>query len=141
MAEMQEKEPQTISPLAALGGKLGSSFAAASDVARLHRQIIDSQNDTARPAAGAALTAFYAAAEKLKSREAEFAQRSRAPDAADAAPDLKINLRSPEHFAALRAFKGAGADIVALDPTLGGALVKAVEKTITPQTPAHKGGM
>lgn len=141
MAEMQEKEPQTISPLAALGGKLGSSFAAASDVARLHRQIIDSQNDTARPAAGAALTAFYAAAEKLKSREAEFAQRSRAPETADAPPDLKINLRSPEHFAALRAFKGAGADIVALDPALGSALVKAVEKTIAPQTPAHKGGM
>jgi len=142
MAEMQEKEPQTISPLAALGGKLGSSFAAASDVARLHRQILDGQNDTARPAAGAALSAFYAAAENLKSREAEFAQRKRdASDTSDAAPDLKINLRSPEHFAALRAFKGAGADIVALDSTLGGALVKAVEKTITPQTPAHKGGM
>jgi len=141
MAEMQEKEPQTISPLAALGGKLAGSFAAASDVARLHRQILDRQNDTARPAAGAALTAFYAAAENLKSREAEFAQRSRAPETADTTPDLKINLRSPEHFAALRAFKGAGADIVALDPALGGALVKAVEKALTPQTHAHKGGM
>jgi hypothetical protein len=142
MAEIQEKEPQTTTPLAALTGKLGSSFAAASDVTRLHREIIGSQPEISRDQTGAALNAFYAAAEKLKSREAEFTARSRtAPEANDGAPDLKINLRSAEHFAALREFKGAGADIVALSPALGPELVKAVEKTITPQAPVQKLGI
>lgn len=142
MAEIQEKEPQKTT-LAALTGKLGSSFAAASDVTRLHQGILSSQPETGRNQTGAALNAFYAAAEKLKSREAEFTARSRTPDGTgDAgAPDLKINLRSAEHFAALRAFKGASADIVALNPALGPELVKAVEKTITPQAPAQKRGM
>lgn len=141
MAEMQEKDPQTTTPLAALGGKLGSSFAAASDVTRLHRTLIDNQPENNRTQASDAIAAFYAAAEKLKSREAEFAQRSRStPDASDGAPDLKINLRSPEHFTALREFKGASADIVALSPAHGPELVKAVEKTIAPQAPAQKRG-
>jgi len=141
MAELQEKEPQTATALAALTGKLGSSFAAASDVTRLHREILGSQPETRRDQTGAVLDAFYAAAEKLKSREAEFTARSRTQGGgADATPDLKINLRSAEHFAAIREFKSAGADIVALDPALGTELVKAVEKTLTPQAPAQKRG-
>ncbi|MDP2205779.1 MAG: hypothetical protein Q8K65_05675 [Alphaproteobacteria bacterium] len=142
MTEIQEKEPQTTTPLAALTGKLGSSFAAASEVTRLHREIVGSQPEISRDQTGAALNAFYAAAEKLKSREAEFTARRRTIDTgADATPDLKINLRSAEHFAALRAFKGASADIVALDPARGSELVKAVEKTITPQAPVQKRGV
>ena len=139
MAEVQEKELQeTQTPLSTLTGKLGTSFSAATDVTRLHRQIIDAQPENTRGQAGAALSAFYAAAEKLQTREAEFTTRAR--DAkADIAPDLKINLRSPEHFAALRAFKGASADIMAMDAALGGELVKAVEKNIT--TPQQKRGM
>lgn len=136
MAEIQEKEIAAQTPLSAIAGKLGASFSAASDVTRLHRQITSSN-----PEASAALKAFYSAAENLKSREAEFASRSRPVAAAqNAAPDLKINLRSPEHFAALRAFKGAGADIVALDATLGTELVKAVEKTITAPAFVQKHG-
>lgn len=137
MAEIQEKEIATQTPLSAIAGKLGASFSAASDVTRLHRQIASSN-----PAAGDALKAFYSAAENLKSREAEFANRSRPVAAAqNAAPDLKINLRSPEHFAALRAFKSAGADIAALDTALGPELVKAVEKTITAPAFVQKRGV
>lgn len=139
MAEVQEKELEAMqTPLTTLTGKLGASFSAATDVTRLHHQIIDSQPENTRNLAGAALSAFYAAAEKLQTREAEFTSRTR--DAkTDITPDLKINLRSPEHFAALRAFKGASADIVAIDSALGGELVKAVEKNIT--APQQKRGI
>jgi hypothetical protein len=128
MVETQKKEPPTTLSRV----KLSNSFAAASDVTRLHRALIDSQPENARAQAGNAIAAFYAAAERLKSREAEFALRSRsvAKTGDGGAPDLKINLRSPEHFSALRAFKGAGADIVALSPAHGADLVKAVEKSI-----------
>ena len=72
MAEMQEKEPQTTTPLAALGGKLGSSFAAASDVTRLHRTLIDNQPENNRTQASDAIAAFYAAAEKAGWHEARI---------------------------------------------------------------------
>lgn len=138
MAEAREKEIRAATPLDTLTGKLGNSFSVATDLTRLHRQIIDSQPENNRSQTGAALAAFYAAAEKLQSREAEFNSRPR--DAkADIAPDLKINLRSADHFAALREFKGASADIMAINPDLGAALVKTVEKNIS--APKQKHGM
>lgn len=138
MAEAREKEITAATPLDTLTGKLGNSFSAATDVTRLHRQIVNSQPENSRSQTGAALAAFYSAAEKLQTREAEFNTRTRNAQA-DIAPDLKINLRSPDHFAALRKFKGASADIMAINPDLGAVLVKTVEKNIA--VPKQKQGI
>lgn len=137
MMDVQEKERTAPAPLDTLAGKLASSFSVASDVHRLHKSLMDTQPETARARTGAILSAFYSAAEKLKSREEEFKTRTRSADQGST-PDLKVNLRSPDHFAALRAFKGASADIIAMDSSIGSALIKAVEKKISAPAASSK---
>lgn len=122
MTQVMEKEQR-----AALTGKLGSSFAAVATLDRLQNKILDSQPEESREKTSAMLSAFFGAAERLKDRETEFNNRSR--DTTQGF-DLKVNLRSPDHFTAIREFKGMAQELVALDPVAGQELVKAVENSI-----------
>lgn len=126
MTQVMEKEQR-----AALTGKLGNSFAAAATFDRLQNEILGSQPAETREKTATMLSAFFGAAERLKDREAEFNNRNR-DTTRDASQgfDLKVNLRSPDHFTAIREFKGMAHELVALDPVAGQELVKAVENSI-----------
>jgi hypothetical protein len=115
MATVQEK-PQNLS---ALAGKLGGSFNAVT-----LRQLNDSLIAT-KPAAARALDAFYAAADALHEKEEAFRARKLGET-----PDLKKNLRSAEHFAALRDFRDAADALSAQDPAHAHQIISAVEKSI-----------
>jgi len=131
MSQMVEKEQ-----LNALTGKLGNSFAAVAMLNRLQKAFIGGQPEETREKTTAMVDAFLGAAARLKVREAEFNNRPR--DTA-AAFNLKVNLRSPDHFSAIREFKGIAEELVAMDPVNGQKLVKAVENTIT-AAPQRKAG-
>lgn len=122
MTQVMEKEQR-----AALTGKLGNSFAAVATFDRLQNEILGGQPEESREKTATMLSAFFGAAERLKDRETEFNNRSR--DTTQGF-DLKVNLRSPDHFTAIREFKGMAQELVALDPIAGGQLVKAVENSI-----------
>jgi len=132
MTQVMEKEQ-----LNALTGKLGNSFAAAAVLSSLQKEFIDNQPEETQEQTTAMVDAFLGAAARLKAREDEFNNR---PRDASAAFNLKVNLRSPDHFSAIREFKGMAEDLVALDPVSGQKLVKAVENTIA-AVPARKAGV
>jgi len=127
MTQVVEKEQ-----LNALTGKLGNSFAAAAVLNRLQKEFIGNQPEETREKTSAMVDAFLGAAARLKEREDEFNNRPR--DNA-AVFNLTVNLRSPDHFSAIREFKGMAEELVALDPVHGQKLVKAVENTIAAAAP------
>lgn len=130
MSQVVEKEQ-----LNALTGKLGSSFAAVAMLNRLQNDFIGNQPEETREKTTAMVDAFLGAAARLKAREDEFNNR---PRDTSAAFNLKVNLRSPDHFSAIREFKGMAEDLVAMDPVNGQKLVKAVENSIA--APQRKAG-
>jgi hypothetical protein len=132
MTQVIEKEQ-----LSALTGKLGNSFAAVATLNRLQQEFIGSQPEETRAKTSEMVSAFLGAAERLKAREDEFNSRTR-DTAPSAAFNLKVNLRSPDHFSAIREFKGMAEELVAMDPVNGQKLVKAVQNTIA--APTRKAG-
>lgn len=133
MTQVIEKEQ-----LSALTGKLGSSFAAVATLNRLQQAFIGSQPEETRAKTSEMVGAFLGAAERLKARENEFNNRQRDTTTANAF-NLKVNLRSPDHFTATREFKGMAEELVAMDPVNGQKLVKAVQNTIA--APARQSRM
>ena len=132
MSQVIEKEQ-----LDALTGKLGNSFAAVATLNHLQQEFIGSQPEAVREKTSEMVSAFLGAAERLKARESEFNNRQRETTAT--AFNLSVNLRSPDHFSAIREFKGMAGELVAMDPVNGQKLVKAVQNTITP--PARTSGI
>lgn len=122
MTPAVEKEP-----VRKPAGKLGNSFAAVAVLDRLQQRILSAQPIETREKTSAVLSAFFGAAERLKDRETEFTNR---PRETAGNFDLKVNLRSPDHFTAIRDFKGMADELMTIDPVAGQELVKAVEKSI-----------
>ncbi len=131
MTQTMEKEQ-----LNALTGKLGSSFAAVAVLNRLQNEFIGNQPEETRDQTTAMIDAFLGAAARLKAQEDEFNNR---PRDTSAAFNLKVNLRSTDHFTAIREFKSMAEDLVAIDPVAGQKLVKAVQNTIA-AAPVRKAG-
>lgn len=131
MTQTMEKEQ-----LNALTGKLGSSFAAVAVLNRLQNEFIGNQPEETRDQTTAMIDAFLGAAARLKAQEDEFNNR---PRDTSAAFNLKVNLRSTDHFTAIREFKSMAEDLVAIDPVAGQKLVKAVQNTIA-VAPVRKAG-
>jgi hypothetical protein len=131
MTQTMEKEQ-----LNALTGKLGSSFAAVAVLNRLQNELIGNQPEETRAETTAMIDAFLGAAARLKAQEDEFNNR---PRDTSAAFNLKVNLRSTDHFTAIREFKSMAEDLVAIDPVAGQKLVKAVQNTIA-AAPVRKAG-
>jgi hypothetical protein len=131
MTQTMEKEQ-----LNALTGKLGSSFAAVAVLNRLQNEFIGNQPEETRDQTTAMIDAFLGAAARLKAQEDEFNNR---PRDTSAAFNLKVNLRSTDHFTAIREFKSMAEDLVAIDPVAGQKLVTAVQNTIA-VAPVRKAG-
>lgn len=92
-----------------------------------------------QPEAGALLDSFYNAALDLRDREDDFRDRQFNAKAKRGGPDLKNNLRDPEHFAAIRSFREARANLLDMDSAVGSQIVSLVEKSIStkPRSAKH----
>jgi len=77
------------------------------------------------------LESFYQAAEDLRDSEDQFRDRQFNARAKRGGPDLKVNLRDPEHFAAIKTFREARANLLGMDSAVGTQIVTLVEKAIT----------
>jgi hypothetical protein len=133
ISTLKHKEREQLN---ALTGKLGSSFAAVAVLNRLQNELIGNQPEETRAETTAMIDAFLGAAARLKAQEDEFNNR---PRDTSAAFNLKVNLRSTDHFTAIREFKSMAEDLVAIDPVAGQKLVKAVQNTIA-AAPVRKAG-
>lgn len=102
----------------------------AQSLAHLQQQFLSSQPEPEQDKAVGILASFYAAAEDLRTSESAFNARARKQDT----PDLKINLRSTEQFAAIKSFHQAKEQLLDLDPVNGRHIVSLVENSITAST-------
>lgn len=109
---------------------LASEAFGAQSLARLQQQFISSQPEPEQDKAVGVLASFYAAAEDLRSSESAFNSRARKKGA----PDLKVNLRSTEQFAAIKGFHQAKEQLLDLDPVNGQRIVSLVEHSISAST-------
>src|SRR5690606_3483917 len=109
---------------------LASEAFGAQSLARLQQQFISSQPEPEQDKAEGILASFYAAAEDLRRSESAFNARARKKGA----PDLKVNLRSTEQFAAIKGFNQAKEQLLNLDPVNGQQIVNLVEHSIATST-------
>jgi hypothetical protein len=76
------------------------------------------------------LASFYRAAEDLRDNEDQFRNRQFNARAKRGGPDLKVNLRDPEHFAAIKTFRDARSSLLDMDSAVASQIVTLVEKSI-----------
>lgn len=76
------------------------------------------------------LTSFYTAAQDLRENEDRFRNNQFNAKAKRGGPDLKVNLRDEEHFAAIKSFRDARANLLDAESSVGSQIVSLVEKSI-----------
>ncbi|MDE1151485.1 MAG: hypothetical protein PW788_03015 [Micavibrio sp.] len=115
--------------LSDMTGRLKSGFAAIT-LDHLQGQLIAAQPEGAQGQAITLLNTFFAAADKLESRESVFNTRARKTGGLS----LMANLRPPEHFAAIKTFNAAKQDLLGFDDSTGQRIVTLVEDRIAAKT-------
>jgi hypothetical protein len=84
------------------------------------------------PEAKQVMTDFFLAASRLKTREGEFNQRAKPAD-----HTLLVNMPSPDHMTAMRAWSDAKASLLEVNPVVGQQILDVVERDRT--TTARRG--